>query len=186
MNTPTHIACGACLAYVVTATAGRNGNTVKAATLAVATLLLGITSHLLLDMLPHYAWIVYLDWFNPLPYHWLMREAVFGLAVAVPSFLLAGKAWPFVVLGMGGAVCPDVEKVLAVDLHLPRRFILFDWHSTYLTNRTAGLPKSFLFLMECCLVAAFLFAMWKLQRRASNNTPETTRRPADRSPKPSV
>lgn len=187
MNTPTHIACGACLAQVVAyATTGKRDTSVRVATIAAAVLLLGVVSHLLLDLLPHYAWIVYLDWFKPAPYHWLIREAVFGLAVAVPALLMAGKTWPFVVLGMAGGLFPDVEKVLAVDLHLPRQFILFDWHSTYLSKRTGGLPRPFLVAMECCLIAACFFGMWKLKRGASNNTPDGICQPADGLPKPSA
>ena len=171
MNTPTHIACGACLAHAVAyATTGKRDTSARVVTIAAAVLLLGVISHLLLDLLPHYAWIVYLDWFKPLPYHWLIREGVFGLAVAVPAFLWAGKAWPFAALGMAGAMYPDVEKVLAVDFHLPEPFILFDWHSTYLSNRTGGLPLPLLIVVECCMIAAFLFVIWKLKQRASNNT----------------
>lgn len=168
MNTPTHIACGACLAHVIaSATTRRRNNAVTTSTVAAAALLLGILSHLLLDLLPHYAWIVYLDWFKPLTYDWLIREALFGIAVAVPALLWAGKAWPFVALGMAGGIYPDVEKVLAFDLHVPRQFILFDWHSTYLSSRTGGLPKPLLIIAECGLVAAFLFTMWTLKRQAS-------------------
>jgi hypothetical protein len=187
MNTPTHIACGACLALAVAyATTGKRDTAVRCAAIAAAVLLLGVVSHLLLDLLPHYAWIAYLDWFKPLPHHWLIREAVFGLAVAAPALLMARKVWPFVVLGMAGGLYPDVEKVLAVDFHLPGQFILFDWHSTYLSNRTGGLPRPFLVVMECCLIAACLLAMWRLKRGASNNAPEGIRRPADGSPKPSI
>lgn len=169
MNTPTHVACGACLAHVVAyATAGHRDSVGRRVFVTAGVASLGILSHLLLDLLPHCAWVVYLDWFKPLPYHWLIREGVFGLAVAVSALLLAGKAWPFVALGMAGGMYPDVEKVLAVDLHLPESFILFDWHSTYLSNRTAGLPMPFLILLECCIAAACLLTMWKLKRGASS------------------
>lgn len=187
MNTPTHIACGACLAQVVAyATTGKRDMSARVAAISVTVLLLGVGSHLLLDLLPHYAWIVYLDWFKPLPYHWLIREAVFGLAVAMPALLMSRKAWSFVFLGMAGGMYPDVEKVLAVDLHLPRQLILFDWHTTYLSSRTGGFPRPFLVVMECCLIAGCLVAMWRVRREASNHTPEGRRRPADGSPKPSV
>ena len=172
MNAPTHIAFAACVAHVVTrATSGKRETRARLGLVAVGVVALGIISHLLLDLLPHYAWIVYLDWFKPLPYHWLIREASFGLAVAVPALLWTGEAWPFVALGMVGGMYPDVEKVLAVDFVLPEQFVLFDWHSTYLSNRTGGLPLPFLILVECCMIAAFLFMMWELKRRASNKMP---------------
>ena len=154
---------------VAYATAGRRDTSARVATITAAVLLLGALSHLLLDLLPHYAWIVYLDWFKPIPYHWLIREAVFGLAVAVPALLMAGKAWPFVVLGMIGGMYPDVEKVLSVDFHVPDQFILFGWHSNFLSNRTLGLPIPVLIGLELVLITGFLYAMWKMKKIASNN-----------------
>ena len=171
MNTPTHIACGACLAQALTLTLhGRRPTAVQCSLLAFGSVVLGIVSHLLLDLLPHYAWVVYLDWFKPLPFHWLIREGVFGLVVAIPAFLLSGKSWPYVALGMLGGIYPDVEKVLSLDFHVPQQFILCDWHSTYVSSRTAGLPKAVLIGMECLLIAGFLHAMRKMKRTASNNS----------------
>jgi hypothetical protein len=166
MNTPTHVACGACLAYALTCALPQKEKTRRnVGIIAVGALALGIMSHLLLDLLPHYAWIVYLDWFKPLPFHWLIREAVFGLAVAVPAFLFAGKAWPFVAVGVFGGMYPDFEKVLSVDFHVPDAFILFDWHSGYLSNRTGGLPKPLLIVAECIIIGGALTGMWMLRQR---------------------
>ena len=171
MNTPTHITCGACLAQALTLTLhGRRPTAVQCGLLAFGSFVVGIVSHLLLDLLPHYAWVVYLDWFKPLPFHWLIREGVFSLAVAIPAFLLSGKSWPYVALGLLGGIYPDVEKVLSVDFHMPQQFILFDWHSAYLSNRTAGIPKAVLIGMECLMVAGFLLAMWRMKRTASNKS----------------
>ena len=167
MNTPTHIACGACFAQVLTLTLhGRRPTTVQCGLLALGSVVLGIVSHLLLDLLPHYAWVVYLDWFKPLPFHWLIREGVFGLAVAIPAFIFAGRSWPYVALGMIGGIHPDVEKVLSVDFHVPDSLILFGWHSTSLSN-------------ECLLIVGFLLAMWRMKKAASNHT--TRRRVLSRS-----
>jgi len=130
----------------------------------------GVVSHLLLDRLPHYAWVVYLDWFKPLPFHWLLGEATFGLALAIPAFIFAGRLWPYVALGMIGGIYPDVEKVLSVDFHVPDSLILFSWHSTYLSNRTAGLPKAVLIGFESLLITGFLLAMWRMKKAASNHT----------------
>ena len=168
MNTPTHIACGACLALALVRASSKLGRKQRTvAVIAVGALALGIVSHLLLDLLPHYAWIVYLDGFNPLPFHWLIREAVFGLAVAVPAFWFAGKAWPFVLVGILGGMYPDFEKVLSVDFGLPGAFVLFDWHSTYLSHRTGGLPKPLLIATECLAIGGFLIGMWMLKQGRS-------------------
>lgn len=71
---------------------------------------------------------------------------------------------------MLGGIYPDVEKVLSVDLHIPDRFVLFGWHSTFLSTRTAGLAKSVLIALECVLIAGFLLVMWKIKRGASNRS----------------
>ncbi len=131
--------------------------------------MIGVVSHLLLDLMPHYAWIVFLDWFKPLPFHWLIREAVFGVAVAVPALILAGRAWPIVALGMLGALYPDVEKVLAVDFRVPEAYILFPWHSAYLSSRTGSLPEPILIGAECLMTGAFLIAMWRMSQAGSNS-----------------
>lgn len=168
MNTPTHIACGACLATSLANACQRYPRTsVRVGLLAAGALLLGLLSHLLLDLLPHYAWVVHFEGFRSLPFHWLIREAVFGIAVAIPAFILSGKAWPYVALGMLGGIYPDVEKVLSVDFHIPDRFILFAWHSTCLSSRTAGLPRSVLIGIECLLIAGFLLAMWSMKMAVS-------------------
>ena len=172
MNTPTHIVSGACVALAIAhGNLMRPGTLARAAAMAMACFVAGVATHLLLDLLPHYAWVVYLDWFKPLPYHWLIREAAFGIAVAFPAFIWAGKAWPFVALGMVGGMYPDLEKVLALDFRLPAQLVLFDWHSTYLSSRTAGLPRPLLIVMECCLIAAFLLVLKTLSRGASNRAP---------------
>lgn len=174
MNTPTHILCGACLAQTLAqACLIGKPSRMRMVAVAVGALGVGVVSHLLLDLLPHYAWVVYLDWFKPLPFNWLMREATLGLAVAIPAFILAGRSWPYVALGMFGGIYPDVEKVLSVDFHVPDRFILFKWHSTYLSNRTAGLPKAVLIGIECLLIAGFLLAMWRMKRKASKKNVDT-------------
>jgi len=177
MNTPTHIACGACIAHII-AHASRDACVTRSKTafIAIGVFAASVLSHLALDLLPHYAWIVYLDWFKTMPYHWLIREAVFGLAIALPALMIAGKARPFIVVGMVGGMYPDLEKVLCVDHGLTQPFILFDWHSRYLSNRTAGLPKPLLVIMECCIIAACLFTMWQLNRRASNQNLQGTSR----------
>ena len=169
MNTPTHLACGACLAYAIACTTAKHPQTPgRVGLVAAGAITVGVISHLLLDLLPHYAWVVHLEWFKPLPFHWLIREGVFGLATAIPAFILSGKSWPYVALGMFGEIYPDVEKILAVDFHVPDRFILFDWHSTYLSNRTGGLPEYALIAFECLLIAGFLLVMWRMKRTASN------------------
>jgi len=112
-----------------------------------------------------------------IPFHWLIREAIFGLAVALPALYLAGRAWPFVALGMLGAIYPDVEKVLSVDFHIPDQFILFAWHSTELSSRTGGLPRPLLIGSECVLIAAFFIIMWPRETKVVQHIGQATSDP---------
>ena len=167
MNAPAHIACGACLAFAIARAArGRRGSPGGTALVAGAVVAAGVVSHLVLDLLPHYAWIVYLDWFKPMPNHWLVREAVFGLAAGAGALWLADGERPWVMLGMVADMYPDVEKVLFFNRGVADAFILFDWHSKYLSNRTGGLPKPVLIAFECSLIAACLFTIWRVGRGA--------------------
>ena len=165
MNTPTHIACGACVAVAV-ARFGRaeHASAPRRIVLAACAVVLGLATHLLLDLLPHRAWIVDLGWFRPMPYHWLVREALFGVAVAIPAILIAGRLWPNAVLGMFAGMYPDIEKVLFLDFHIPEWLVIFKWHSTELSNRTAGLPCAALVTIEVVLIVVFLAAMWAVRR----------------------
>jgi hypothetical protein len=132
---------------------------------ALGAVVVGVISHLLLDFLPHYAWIVYLDWFNSYPYRWLIREAACGAVVAIPILMISGRMRPYVLCGMFGGLYPDIEKVLSLTFQVPDSLILFDWHSTKLSARTWGLPISILITLECLMTLACLAIMWSLSRR---------------------
>ncbi|MEM7393178.1 MAG: hypothetical protein AAF492_12605 [Verrucomicrobiota bacterium] len=173
MNTPTHIVFGACLAYGI-ASRFIPDDATRTRKVGLGALIVGagVLSHLGLDLMPHYAWVVYLNGLENLPYDWLVREALFGLALAVPAFRLAREQWPYVALGMAGGMYPDIEKVAALDFHVPDAYILFDWHSTKLSNRTGGLPLSVLIVIEVILIALALGAMGFIRRNTLSYSPE--------------
>jgi len=152
MNTPTHLACAAAvsLAFVQGAqpSLAAYGRVRRGFVLACGCVALGLVSHFVLDWLPHLAWVAWIDWFKPLPYAWLIPEALFGGLIAVPALWLAGKHRRYVAVGMLAGLYPDIEKVLCVDLHIPGSFILLKWHSTYISSRHGGLPWSVLILGE--------------------------------------
>ena len=112
--------------------------------------------HLAFDLLPHFAWIVYLPGFEDLPFHWLIREGLASMIVAMPCLFFARAYWPYVVLGMLGAIYPDVEKVAAVDFRIPDRFIMLKGHSLQLSSHDGGISPGLLILGELGLIMAMM------------------------------
>ena len=168
MNTPTHLLCGACIAHALARRTDVNrSRPVRWVVVAMVSFVLGMMSHLLLDRLPHCAWIANLDWFKPLPMRFLLCEALFGVLVAVPALWFAGRHALTVLFGMAGGMYPDIEKVLAIKFGMPDRFVLFEWHSLHLSNRTWGLSTPALIALECLLISAFLYVMWRMRKPAA-------------------
>lgn len=165
MNTTAHLAGAACAAYGWAFAATRRTDPPLPGSLVVLVAAgLGLLSHFVLDLTPHYAWIANIEWFPPFPYRWLVNEAILGAVVAIPALLLAsGARWP-VAIGMLGGLYPDWEKVLSLDFHIPDRYVLFAWHSSHLSHRTGGLPKPVLVEFECALVLACLAVMWAIRK----------------------
>lgn len=121
--------------------------------------------HLALDFLPHFAWIVYLPGFENLPFHWLIKEGLLAAVMAIPCLFFARANWPYAILGMLGAIYPDVEKVAAVDLHIPQSWIIFKGHSLQLSSNDGGLPHGILIAVELGLIALMMLWTYALSRR---------------------
>jgi hypothetical protein len=165
MNTPTHIVSGIWLAQVIL----HRWPAVPASrrvALGFACFAGGVLLHLGLDLLPHFAWIVYLPGFENVPFHWLIKEGLLAAAAAIPCLLLARAHWPYALLGMLGAILPDAEKVAAVDFQVPQRWILFKRHSLQLSGNDGGLPHAVLVGFEIALIGALLF--WTYRRSGSS------------------
>lgn len=155
MNTPTHIVSGIWLAQIILHRWPAESSSRRIA-LGLACIAGGAVLHLAFDLLPHFAWIVYLPGFENLPFHWLIREGLATLIVAVPCLFFARANWPYVVLGMLGAIYPDVEKVAAVDFCIPDRFIMFRGHSLQLSSHDGGISHGLLILGELGLIMAMM------------------------------
>ena len=92
-----------------------------------------------------------------------------GIIVALPLIYFARDHWGYTVLGMIGAMYPDIEKVAYIDFGMPGRLVLFRWHSMALSDRDGGLPSGRLILIECALIAGLIIGtLWltKDRRRA--------------------
>lgn len=168
MNVPTHIACGALIGYAVAQVRSRCSNQARRdrpARLFAAIFVLGVASHLLLDLIPHYAWIVDRDWFISAASHWVIRATILSLLVGLPAIWITGRAWPCAVAGILGAMYPDIEKVAYFNFGATDPLILFDWHSKHLTSNPPGVPAWVLMGAEWILVVAILAAMAIMRRR---------------------
>ena len=128
----------------------------------------GAASHLFLDALPHYNWIVYLHWLSGLPYHWLIRDALFGLSVTLPILYWGRDRWQLVCLTLFAAMYPDFEKVAHVDFALPERWVIFREHSLKLSTNDWGLPHALLIVFELCLIVLMLIAAYSLAKRRAH------------------
>lgn len=120
--------------------------------------------HLALDFLPHFAWIVYLPGFEKFPFHWLIREGLLAMVAAVPCLFFVRADWPYAVLGMLGAIYPDVEKVAAVDFRIPDHFIIFKGHSLQLSSHDGGLSHGLLIVGELAMIAVMMVWTYTLSR----------------------
>ena len=160
MNTPTHIAAGALFAQLMI-----NWLKLRSKPSPIwgcYCLGWGIASHLLLDLVPHYAWVVYLPGIENFPFHWLIKEAALGLLVAVPLVYITRERWGCIVLGMIGAIYPDIEKVLYLDFGIPDTLVLFGWHSTSLSSLSGTFSTDALIVIELALVVGLLIATSRL------------------------
>src|SRR5258708_6280529 len=139
MNTPAHVMAGAFVAQTMMVCRDRYPQRWAAVACGAAAFALGVASHLFLDSLPHNNWIVYLNWFPGVPFHWLLCEALCALPVVIVG-AYAGRDHPAILLlGVLGGMYPDFEKVAYVDFHLPRRLVMFPAHSLQLSSHHCDL-----------------------------------------------
>ena len=138
MDLPLHVATGAVIGNALLyheVTRGKldltRNHRVK---VALAAFLTGVLSHLLWDWMPHYDWLFYVKIFKPLPFHWLIPQMLTTMPVLAGNLYLNRDAWPLASIAMFGSIYPDIEKLLFFDFDLPRRFIIFQQHSCYLTQ----------------------------------------------------
>ena len=123
-----------------------------------------VMAHLALDRLPHYNWIVYLGWFRGLPYHWLVREALFALPVLAIGLYTARNHWGLLAAAVFFGLYPDLEKVAAVDFQAPRQLVLFKTHSLQLSTYDGGASHAALIALELAVIAGLLAATLLLAR----------------------
>jgi hypothetical protein len=156
MNTPTHLAAGALVAQAALATTTGISNRWAKQIVMPATFVGAVFAHLALDEIPHYNWIVYLTWFHSLPFHWLIREAVFALPVVLIALYCGRDRWVLTCFALLGSMYPDLEKVAFVDFHIPKSLVIFRAHSLQLSGHTAGLPQWLLITLELSVLAVLI------------------------------
>ena len=169
MNTPTHVISGIWFAqewFAWQRPDTRNQKLIAASACIFVTPVL----HLLLDEIPHYNWIVYLHGFERFHHHWLIREFVATIPVAIVGLCFARRIWPWCLLAAFGAMYPDIEKVAAFDFGMPKDLVLFRQHSIHLSTKDYGWPHWLLIAIESCLIFLFVWRTWRVsKRRESSN-----------------
>lgn len=153
------MACAACIASLL---AAKGIGRARPALLLAGAVACGMLSHIVLDITPHYAWIVYLDFLGSEPYSGVLKELVTGSVVIVICLLLVPREHlPAVVAGIIGSAYLDAEKVAALGLGLPHQFVIFDWHSLQVAAHWTGVSSATLIAWE---VAIFIVCMAILVR----------------------
>lgn len=164
VNTPTHVIAGAFVAQTVMVYRDRHPGRLTGIGCGVTCWWLAAFSHLALDAVPHYNWIVYLNWFHELPFHWLIRDALFALPMIGIGWYAGRDYWLILALGLFGGMYPDFEKVAYVDFHMPEQLILFRSHSLQLSGHTGDLPHGYLIAIELVLLTVCVAATLVIYR----------------------
>ncbi len=165
MNTPTHVISGIWLAQFLSNHVPASFP-IRKLLLAVTCLVAGAFLHLVLDVMPHYNWIVYLHGYENLPHHWLFCEAIVALIVFIPAIYFTRRIWPIALIGAFGALYPDIEKVASCDFNMPERFVIFRHHSLHLSSNDYGIRHDALITGELALIGIFFFAAWRASANA--------------------
>jgi hypothetical protein len=172
MNSPTHLIAGAVTAQVVMAAIGPRASRPVQVAAGIGAFGLAMLSHLLLDAIPHYNWIVYVDWLHRVPFAWLLREAIFSLPVILLA-VYCGRDHPVInFFGLFGGMYPDLEKVAYLDFHLPQRFVLFPWHSLRCTPFDGRHAQSTYIAQEMAIflvlaAATYGLSVWRMRKDGS-------------------
>lgn len=147
--------------------------------LVMAAFLTGGASHLLLDLVPHYAFL-YKVWSLPsCPYLvrgiWaLAKVAVVALPVGIILFRFTTTRFHWVVLfaSIMGGIYPDVEKEAFLYLSLPRFLVLFPWHSLAYSREGGEMHYTlFLWVAQSGAYGVLLWGLYRLSKAIFNNYP---------------
>lgn len=171
MDFPVHVAAGAfagtVLLYVHAREHEASGDLTltrsESFKLGAAGCFFGVLTHLLLDALPYYDWLFYIEMFKSLPYGWAIPTVLLTLPVIITAIYLNKDARLIVELSMFGGMYPDMEKLVYFDANLPRSCVLFPFHSCQLSGSTWELSHEYeLIVMELCLFALIMRAIFWL------------------------
>ena len=178
MDFPVHVAAGALvgnvLLYAHARQTGLSDNLTQSDMLKLGTAgcLFGILSHLLLDALPYYDWLFYIELFKPLPYGWAIPTTLTTLPVILVTLHLNKDARVVAELSMFGGMYPDIEKLAYFDAGLPRFLVLFPFHSCRLSKSAWDFAhKQELIVMEICLFALIMGMIYWLAAERMRRQP---------------
>lgn len=179
MDLPIHLATGALVGSTVLyieQTMSHNPNSPRQMVkTGVACFLLGVISHLLLDAVPHYDWLFYITIFKPLPFWWLIPQAIAAAPVVVVTWYILRDHRVIAMISLLGGIYPDLEKLAYFDFHLPRELVIFEQHSCYLSQWTPWTleHKTALIVFEVLLLPMLLMLTYWISVQRNNRVLST-------------
>ena len=181
MDLPVHVAAGAVTASTLLYIESKRERGCKRkdivymVKLGGACFLWGVLGHLFLDWLPHYDWLFFkLPFFGSFPMYWMHPQFLTTIPVLLLSFLLMKDYWPIVTVAILGSIYPDIEKMMyfglkSLDFSWGESFILFPWHSLYLSGRPWEYEhKHFLITTQNALFFAMMWGILWLNEHRKN------------------
>lgn len=162
MDLPIHLATGALVGNVILYIEQTALQTQKFSQqpikVGTACFLMGVLSHLFWDAVPHYDWLFYIEIFKPLPFWWHIPQVIVALPVVLFMWYVMRDQPIIAIIAMLGGIFPDLEKLAYFDFHLPREFVIFRYHSCYLSQWRPWERehKTFLIVFEVLLLPALL------------------------------
>ena len=165
MNTVTHVLAAGVLAETVSMYGPECETQTSRRRAVLAAVIGGAVSHLMLDAVPHFNWISHLNLWNWLPYHWVLRSAIWGVFAAMPMVAFASRKY-VTCSAIAGALFPDVEKVAHTEFRFwPSEMLVFKSHGMRTTSYDGGMPYPLLVLIDVICGLGLVGAVVVLRRR---------------------
>jgi hypothetical protein len=124
-----------------------------------------VALHILMDLMPHFNWVAHAPLLvGKVRHGWYYPEALFFLPVAVVLLILGRRHFVFVFLVIGIGLYPDLEKIAHLGVGLPKRYLLFEWHSEMISSEAYGMSRLVTGSFDGLLLVVCTIGVWRLNR----------------------